>query len=226
MNRCGNCHVFVSESLASCPLCRQKMRKEQDRGERWYPDYETPRLKKMQRLSYRICLFLSIALCLISGFINLLTYEQARHKLWFLYVVAAVLYLWLLIGNTILSASRKGAKLILQTVGISLLLYIIDANSGYHRWSLNWAIPFLLTASILSMMTAFFSRKKMWNEYIGYAIAMTAMGFLPVLLFVCKVTKILWPSAVCALSAVLYLIAMFVFSSKQLKKDLKHRFHY
>lgn len=51
---------------------------------------------------------------------------DACPKLWSLFVIIPLLYLWLLVGNTILSRMRGGAKIILHVLGLSCVLVAMD----------------------------------------------------------------------------------------------------
>ncbi len=223
MTKCENCHVTLGGQLSRCPLCLKALQFESDHtGESLYPVYNNGIEKK--NLKFKIFLFLSIVVCSILTLVNILTFQIAP-ILWFIYVLIIVIYLWIFIGHTIKSKRSIGSKILLQTLGASFLLFAIDLNSGYGKWSVNIVIPVIVMVGILFITFKMSTRKMQWNEYIGYTISMILVGFIPIILFLIGVSNILWPSAVAALFSVLAIVGMFIFADKRFKNEFIRRFH-
>ncbi|MEG1186185.1 MAG: DUF6320 domain-containing protein, partial [Eubacterium sp.] len=127
---------------------------------------------------------------------------------------------------TICSKMHGGGKIILQTIGLSLLAVLIDFNSGFHRWSVNLVVPFIVIAATQMITIIVFSKKMLWNAYIGYAITMIFLSFLPILLFVFGIATSFWACALSGLYALITLGAMFLFSEKDFKNQFISRFHF
>ncbi len=228
MKRCENCRVLLPDNQKNCPLCHRSLPggpEETVLPNPDFPAYPQVQLKKFRAVFFRIALFLSAAAGIVTLFINWMTWEQVP-RLWSLFVIIPLLYLWLLVGNTILSRMPGGAKIILHTLGLSCVLLAMDLLTGYHRWSVNWAIPFLMVAATVLMTILVFARKLLWNAYIGYAITMIPLGFLPLLLYACKVSRVFWASAVPALCSLLALLAMAIFARKRFRSEVVRRFHF
>ncbi len=227
MKLCENCRVSLPDSQLCCPLCHRPL--PQGEGEPipnpYFPAYPQAELKKIRTLLFRIALFLSAATGILTLFINWMTWD-AYPKLWSLFVIIPLLYLWLLVGNTILSRMRGGAKIILHVLGLSCVLVAMDLLTGFHRWSVNWAIPILTVVATLLLTVLVFAKKMLWNAYIGYAIAMVPLGFLPLLLYVCKAATLLWTCAAPAVCTALSVLAMAIFSRKKFKSEVIRRFHF
>lgn len=224
MNKCEHCQVRVDEHLTKCPLCLKVINPHTEVTENsLYPTY-THKVHTKSFL-FKLGVFLSIATVSICALINILTLQHVG-RLWFLYIAVTVLYLWLLIGHTILSKSRVGSKIFLQTIGTSIILYVIDFNSGHSRWSVNFVIPFLVMAATLFITWKVYTKKMLWNEYIGYTIAMIFLGFIPTILYLVGIANILWASASAALYSLLTIIGMFTFANKRFKNEFKRRFHF
>lgn len=223
VNRCDKCNVSVDENLKRCPLCQKSITDIDRKDENLlYPKYKVD--KQKGRLVFKYFLFMSIALASTTIFINLLTLKF-YHELWFLYIVLAILYSWLLVRNTILSKMHTGAKILFQLFGISSILYIVDVNTGFNNWSVNYVLPFLLIGTTLLITIIVYTKKLLWSQYIGYAITAIFIGFIPIILYGLRVIDVFIPSAVSALYSILTLILMFVFSNKKFKDEFVRRFH-
>lgn len=223
MKECINCHIQLRDSQKECPFCHEKF---DSKGEApVYPVYDYKKLSVRQRILPRIVAFLAIFLSAVSVFINVLTWG-IYPRLWSVFVVGGAMYLWLTIGNTILSKMHGGGKIILQTISLSGLAVLIDLFSGFHRWSVNIVVPFIVIAHTLLITIIVFAKKMLWNAYIGYTITMLFLCFLPIILFVCRVATSYWACALSGLYALLTLAAMFIFARKDLKDQFVSRFHF
>lgn len=232
MKQCKNCGVLLPDSQLACPLCHRSISASIPEGKPsilipnpYFPAYPQKRMRQLRAFLFRLFLFLTIAAGIITLFINWMTWDSAPRP-WSLFVIIPLLYLWLLVGNTILSRMHGGAKIILHTLGLSGVLLVMDLLTGYHRWSVNLVIPFLMIGATLLMTIIVFARKMLWNAYIGYAIAMIPLGFLPLLLYACRVATVFWACAAPAVYALLTILAMAIFARKKFKNEVIRRFHF
>ncbi|EMS71688.1 DUF6320 domain-containing protein [Ruminiclostridium cellobioparum] len=222
MNKCKHCGVFI-EDEKRCPLCSRNIGEAGEGAKNvWYPSYGKTETVPQLNFAGKVFFFISIAVMSICILINILS---GIGNPWSLFVIFPVLYLQLLINNTILSKIRAGTKIILQVMGTSCFLFFIDLLSGFYRWSVNIVIPFLLIAGTFLITVIVIKRKMLWNEYVGYIIAMIFLGFLPVFLYLTGVADEIWASAVSALYSFLTTIGMLVFANKKFKKEMTRRFH-
>jgi RNA polymerase subunit RPABC4/transcription elongation factor Spt4 len=226
MNKCKYCNVFIDENLNKCPLCHQIISDNQMAyNSVLYPIYDIDKSLYVKRIIFKIWLFLSIAGCCTVILLNVLTLNRSNN-LWFLYIVVPTLYLWLLVKNTILSKMHTGGKILLQIISVSGLILVIDLNSGFYRWSVNIVIPIMVAVSTIFITVIVYSRKMLWNEYIGYAITLLFLGFIPVILYFIGVSNSIWASGFSALYSFLTLLFMFIFSNKRFKNEFKRRLHF
>ncbi len=220
MNRCSYCNVLVDSSSVKCPLCLRVVNPSPEPSQLQYPIY--PQVSKSRRIKTKIALFTSIAVISICIFINLYV---NRSNLWFISVAAPILYTWLLVFNTIRSRFHVGAKILLQVVGVSTLVYLIDFAFGYHKWSVNYVIPFLVIVATLMITVIIFNKKMQWAEYMGFQVAVIALGFIPIIFYFLGIATVLWGCICSALYAILTLVFMLIFSNKSLKTEFISRFH-
>lgn len=223
MNRCRNCSVIVDENMEKCPLCHQTVNDKTPHNNKRYPSYHDKKGKSSSNLLLKLTLFLASLIISTCALINLFT---DPHHLWVLYVAAPILYLLLLINNTIFSKSHLGTKTILQVVVISSLLFSIDFLTGFQKWSVNFVVPFLIIAATL-LITGIITNKKMrTSDYVGYIMMMIVLGIILILLYFIGISSSLWASAITFLYTMLTLIGMFIFSGKSCKNELIRKFHF
>ena len=99
MKRCENCRVLLPDNQKNCPLCHRSLPggpEETVLPNPDFPAYPQVQLKKFRAVFFRIALFLSAAAGIVTLFINWMTWEQAP-RLWSLFVIIPLLYLWLLV---------------------------------------------------------------------------------------------------------------------------------
>lgn len=224
MHKCSNCEVLIDENLISCPLCGSIV-SEKNKADlnRLYPDYETTGSYTWKNFISGFALFLAIAVITECLFVNLITNTR---NLWFLYVIGPVLYLLLSVNHTLLSKAHMGTKILFQVVGISSMLVMLDLLSGYYRWSVNIVIPLLFIMPILLITIIVFIKKKLWDDFVGYMMVFTFLGFMPIVLYSVGVSDSIWASAASASYALLTMVVMFLLPGRNFKNEFKRRFYF
>jgi len=223
MKFCEKCKVYVRGKSNLCPLCFSNITVVDKGGDdefSGYPDIEE-NLGEYSILT-RFFIFLSIAGCLLSLIINLLFWKGI---FWSLIVITGTLLLWETIKLAILSKKNMGLKIISQTMVVLLLLITIDAVTGWNQWSIGIIAPFVIIASTCAMTIVICIKRAKWREYMLFQFIITINGIIPVILYWCGFAKIIWPALVAALYSLLTLIGMLIFADKQLKSELRKRFH-
>lgn len=224
MSKCNHCGIILEHvNGQQCPLCFEAIVDNPLTSRNtWYPSYEVKKTEVSRNLFFHLSLFLSIAIISICLFFNLLINAG---NLWFLYVVGPVLYLLLLLNSTILSKKHVANKILLQVVGMSSMLFLIDLLCGFHKWSVNIVIPILVITATLLITVIIGIKKMRWYEYVKYITVMIFLGFIPIILYFIGISNSIWASAITALYALLTLAGMFLFSAK-FKNEFVRIFHF
>lgn len=220
VTKCINCNVELDKHLRKCPLCLRRINSTNQSD--IYPNYTYDTPAKSKKL--RVLLFLTIIICSVSTLVNLLTLAVIP-KLWFIYVIGIAIYVWVLTWHTIFSRKNLGSKIHMQIFALSFLLLVIDLNSGFHRWSVNIAIPVIISLAILMISIKMASEKMHFNNYIGYVMSAVVMGFIPLILYFAGVATLFWPSSVTTLSSLLAITGVYLFADKMFHAEFKRRFH-
>jgi hypothetical protein len=221
MNYCDQCRVYVLGSRQQCPLCHTPVPDSDGPPDtEGYPIIQDKKAKN--RFLLVLLLALSAAVSMICLAVNL---SGAPSELWSLIVLTALLLLWETVGFMILSKKNIGWRLFAQMVAVMIVLMTIDAVTGWRAWSIGLLAPFVIVASSLAMSVIFYINRLKWREYMLFQLIIAMNGFIPVILFWCGLTRILWPAAAGALFSLLTFAGMLIFADKQLKNELMKRFH-
>ncbi|MCK9537154.1 MAG: DUF6320 domain-containing protein [Bacilli bacterium] len=224
MKKCTECKVLVNTERKTCPLCFTLLRNLEAQSTQLtlYPKYRSKTVR--YNIFFRILAFLSIVTVFVSVSINIINYRENRN-FWSLIIVASLIYLWILFRSTIRGNGNIPRRLIIQMLTLSVLLYVIDRLSGYGRWSLDFVIPFLSMASLLSIIILLVGNTVKFQDYVSALFAAIIFGFIPFILWLFKIVSTLWPSLSAASLSFSTIIGMFIFAGGHIKEELKKRFH-
>lgn len=225
MKYCSNCKVSVNSSKVYCPLCCSNLSviDEQD-CEDYYPDLESEtRLKSKADFTYRLLLFLSIVSVSLCLFINFMMWSGV---LWSLIIFLGISLLWEIVAFSILGRNNPGLKVVCNMIVLSVTLTSLDAVTGWHQWSINLVLPFIIIASTLTITIILYKKRTKWREFMIYQLIITINGLIPGILYLCGFVKIFWPVGTSLLYALLTIIGIWIFADKQLENELKKRFHF
>ncbi|WP_017549262.1 DUF6320 domain-containing protein [Salinicoccus carnicancri] len=221
MKQCEECRIWTSH--AACPLCLGSMEGLSDgTGEERYPSYADRKFSR--RRTPRITMLAGITAVLICLLINIVIMPQF---LWIFHVAGAVMYMLVSFNHTILSKSHLGSKIVMQVMSLTILLLLIDSQSGaeFLSWSVNYVVPFLIISGMVMITSIVFFRRIKWSSYFSFMIMMLILGFLPAALYAAGVTTVIWPSALAAAYAVSVIIIMMIFAQQAVLTQLGRRFH-
>jgi len=222
MKKCPKCNLYYNTTRKSCPLCFEIL--EDDGGEFQGPDYPRPVPQPASyNLILRIIAFLSVIAVFVSVLVNALTFAKTK-TFWSVIVALGVGYFWVLLRSTFRAKGNVGMKLVIQMVMLSILIVVIDAVTGFHRWSLDYVVPFLSMASLLAIIAVLLGKVKI-AEYLLYLLAAAILGFIPFILWLVKLATVLWPSLSAASLSFATIIGMVFFADRETKEEMKKRFH-
>lgn len=224
MKKCIECKVLVNTERKTCPLCFTLLQNNESQAAQLtlYPKYRSKTVR--YNIFFRFFAFISIITIFVSVLINIISFRENR-TLWSLIIVASLLYLWILFYSTIRGKGNIPRRLIIQMLTLSSLLYVIDRLSGYGRWSLDYVIPFLSMASLLSIIILLVGNTVKFHDYVSALFAAIIFGFIPFVLWLFKIVATLWPSLSAASLSFSTIIGMFIFAGDHIKEEMKKRFH-
>ena len=159
--RCKACNVEIITPAAVCPLCGGPL---DGTGEKLTPAYpEFVEKRKHYYILRRILLFFSIAAALVSLTANLLF---TPHIWWFVFVFTGLLYVWAAIPHIFRKGGNLGGKVLVQVACASLLLVLLDWETGWRGWSVSFALPIVFSAGILGVMVVIVANRTNWARSV------------------------------------------------------------
>lgn len=234
MNYCNKCRVHVNTKKSTCPLCFASLEKPNEviSAENSNVEYEHdiekyPPANDVAAYRYnfalRFLLFTSIFIGSTALMVNWLTYNG---RIWSIFVVAFILYLWASIAYPIFSKKSIGHIIVVEVLTTSLVLFLIQIYTNTKGWALDYMTPFLTIGSTLMITFVLLLKRMKWRQYAVYQLTTMLLGFIPLLFCVFGLVQTIWPSIVAAFYSFMTLIGMLVFADKKYENEIKKRLHF
>lgn len=230
MNKCQHCNIVVYDNIDACPMCHRVLdeMEEQDIlaitgrfGEGApYPDIR----KRTRSLHFvmRLILFLFIIAEITLIVIN---YYVSPHIWWSGISGIAMSYTYLSMVYWIKHDAGYSRKIGSQLILTMLLLFGIDYFTGMIGWSLQWAIPGIILFGDAIVFFLMMLNRHHWYSYTVLLLVLAiGAGLIIGLYFIGKITNVILPTISVIVTGV-YVLATIVFGDRELKRELKRRFH-
>ena len=181
MTRCLRCSVDIEGEWAHCPLCGAETVTEGAPGVSPLP---TVPLVFSRRRLMRALFISSIAMIALSFAVQFLLSSSSAGPGVLRIIWLGIVSLWLVA----LLAVRKRRNLTkgtlyLVVLGCGLCAYW-DALTGWHGWSLSYAIPIICGSSILALMITMRLTRIEVGDHILYTGVTVLVGFVPLVFVV------------------------------------------
>jgi len=220
MRRCTACAVDIEGDWTRCPLCAEPLT-----GEPAPSPLPAVPLVFSRRRVLQVLFLTSIALILASFAAQLLFSREfddigALRSVWL-----GVSAMWLVV----LMAVRKRRNVAKGTVYLVVLVGLVcvywDYLTGWHGWSLTYAVPIVCACSIVAVLITVRVMRMEVGEHVLYSGLTVLLGLAPIgfLAFGWVTTPV--PSAICgALSLVALVLVQFA-SGPEVRHELAKRLH-
>ncbi|MCD8333009.1 MAG: DUF6320 domain-containing protein, partial [Clostridiales bacterium] len=152
MSKCWNCGVQLRDPVPVCPLCKCIVEREEGENLRQiYPYPYTERGIKKIQLALNIYLFAAIATEVLLIVINYALGGPAR---WLILIAAFLAYGYVTLKVSIQMRTGYQLKMVLQTLLGVAVLFVIDLETGFGGWSLNYVLPaaYILTDVVIVIL--------------------------------------------------------------------------
>ncbi|PCG20605.1 DUF6320 domain-containing protein, partial [Brachyspira sp. G79] len=114
-------------------------------------------------------------------------------------------------------------KLLIEFFILTPLIIIIDIFTGFHKWSLNYAVSFLSLALNIAMLLIAVIDRKYFNEYVSYIIS---SSFISMLMISLPLFNFYYLSSLLAFSfAIIVILTMIILFNADFISSLKKIFH-
>ena len=218
--RCDKCKIELIGAENRCPLCQSDLIGEPNEEKAVFP-----RIPYMMRPNHRFLssvAFVSVAIGIISIAVNLSFPETGW---WSILVIAGIISLWLSLIVIIKKHGNIHKTIIYQVAVISIVSVFWDLFTGFHKWSINYVIPISCTSALVLMAVLARIMKLNIADYMIYIILDTIVGIVSLILLLCGILTVKFPSTICFAASFISLAAMVVFAGKTLRSEMQRRMH-
>lgn len=222
MKKCKHCQVEVLDHTFTCPLCKRVLSDdgEEDARKFMYPDvdFDKKKFSGIKNLFFALSGMLAVTMILI----NYLTYNGF---LWSVIVLASVIYLIMTVSYSVVHHANPAAKIVVETLGGGVLVFVIDYFTGNYGWSVDYAIPGLIIIADLAIVVLMIVNRMNWYSYVMYQIIIAILSLIPLILsFIGNVRHPVVVFVSSGISILIFILTM-TFGNKSGKNELMRRFH-
>lgn len=218
MRRCSECSVDVEGAWTRCPLCAAALVGDATAG-----PLPTVPLRFSRRRVVRALFAASIAV-IVGSFAAQLLFSRGAADLGVLrFVWLGVITMWLVVLMAVRKRRNIAKGTVYLVVMVGLLCVYWDYLTGWHRWSLTYAVPIVCACSIVALLIAVRVLRTEVGEYIVYSGLTMILGLAPLgfLAFGWVTTPL--PSAICGALSVFALVMIQVTRGVYLRHELTKR---
>ena len=226
MNYCPKCDIVIRGNKACCPLCQGKPGKAPDGIYLWesagveaFPVVER-KISSVTFMKLATFLFLTLEICFgaVRGLIG-------WDKTWVHLVMLGILVGW--VDVLIVMYLRSNIiKLLTVEVYVAIVIDIyVDYMTHMHGWSLAWVMPFALIGLGIATAIIALATGLRPSEYVQYIALNALFSLLQIIPIRMGLNPITIPAVSCIACYLIYMAAVVVFLSKDLKTALSRRFN-
>lgn len=227
MNRCDVCNVRIAPGAHRCPLCHKELTDAAgSSAETVFPAFYTMRKKPSWIPGF--VSGLAVAAILVCVLINILTWNGI---VWSAIAGFGILYLWLGGLITFQKSIHLAIKLMTHAVFLSAYLLIINLFASDHitvsdiTWAVSYGMPAVLIAFILTITVMLRGTRHNRGEYLLAQLSLCIIGFIPLIWVFIDITEPLYPSFFAAGFSYFTIVELMVVENRNIKSELKKRFH-
>ena len=211
---CKSCAVRVPYN-SHCPLCGRFIREAQP-AER-YPaaSDRTAGAKKIMR-------FIFIVSGIIMLFIELILPNFLG---WSIIACSALCFVWFTVFKPIFDSKPFGLFILYDVLLLWLTTFLIDAMSGYLKWSLEYVWPAVIVAGITVILFSSIIGKLKWSVIGTPLVIMTALSVTMLVAGYCNAFSYMRLWLISTLYSAFCLFALKYFLRRAFNEELSRIFH-
>ncbi|MCD8156058.1 MAG: DUF6320 domain-containing protein [Clostridiales bacterium] len=223
MSKCWNCGVQLRDPVPVCPLCKCIAEREEGENLRQiYPYPYTERGIKKIQMALNIYLFAAIVTEVLLIVINYALGGPAR---WLILIAAFLAYGYVTLKVSIQMRTGYQLKMVLQTLLGVAVLFVIDLETGFGGWSLNYVLPAAYILTDVVIVILMFVNNRNWQSYIPLQSFDIACCVIPFVLYHFYFVTNLIMAIIAASVAVLTFAGTILVGGKRARDELYRRFH-
>lgn len=220
MKRCAECSVDVEGTWSTCPLCRTRLE-----GEGCGEPFPVIPLEFSRRRVLRTLFLTSLAVIVLSFAAQLLFNRDSDgigvlRSLWL-----GVAAMWLVVVMAVRKRRNvaKGTVYLVVLAGLSVAYW--DYLTGWHGWSLTYAVPSLCACSIVALIITVRVMRIDVEEHIVHTGLAVLLGLAPIGFLGFGWVDDPLPSIVCGVLSLVALAFLQFARGAEVRHELGKRLH-
>ncbi len=216
MKKCTSCNINYNTSENFCPLCQNKLIGEN--SEEVFPS----KIRLKAHLLFKILLFITLAVSIICGFIELCISNHLKYSL---FIIGGLFTNLVIVYHII-----KNRHNVLRFIGKTGVIFIIIALIWYFITKsmiiTNYIIPSICIFELLyNLITFIVLRNNYIINYLSLILINMFILIIPILLILFKCTSFNLISYISLVFALILLIGLFIFYFDEIIEELKKLFN-
>ncbi|MBP3384385.1 MAG: zinc ribbon domain-containing protein [Firmicutes bacterium] len=220
MTKCKQCNVIISDDISVCPLCRCAVESGDSIRLNEYPD-----VRLATRRMKHVCNIILLAVLAASAVLIICNIAFYSGSWWSVIPVAALLYVCFVFRLLTVSSKGYRIKVFLPMILAGLLMLIIDMETGFYRWSLNYVFPAEILLADVIILILMLTNLKNWQSYIIMEIAVTAAAAAMLVLWAAGLVTSPVISIIALGVSALMTAAAVIIGDRTARSEIKRRFH-
>lgn len=223
MSKCWNCGVQIMDPVDICPLCKCMVERTQDREEvQTYPYLDAERGIRKIQWALNIYSFCAIAAEMVL--IGLVLWTGSGPRLPIL-LASFLAYGFLTLKVSIQMSTGYRLKMMMQTLLGIAVVFVIDMETGFRGWSLNFVMPgvFLLLDAVLLVLMLVNNRN--WQSYIPMQLFVIALCVIPFVCYTYGFVTQLVVASIAMVVSLLFFLGTLIIGGRRARTELYRRFH-
>lgn len=217
---CPYCRVSVAGDKTACPLCGGRLTGQAEPDTEVFPLIARPRFTDSFVL--RLLAFLAVIVSAVCVLVNM---AVGTRVWWSLFVVLGAACVWLASWIGIRYRRDVTQNIGWQVALIAALSFLWDRGTGWRGWSLDFVLPCVCIAGLLTMLLIAVLLKLPLSTFAGPYLSVCAIGLLPLVLILCGAVNVPLPSLICAGLSIVQLAVLVMFHWQTFKNEFQRRFH-
>lgn len=220
MKRCAECAVGIEGEWEQCPLCQALLS-----GTGVPSPLPTVALRYSRRRVYRV-LWLVSAVAIIGSFLAQLLFTPqpsdfgALRSVWM-----GAASMWLVVIFAIRKRRNVAKDIVYLVVLVGLTCIYWDYLTGWHAWSLTWAVPLVCGFSVVALLITARAMSMDVGEYILYSALTVLLGLVPVVFLIFGWVATVLPSVLCVALSAAVLVVLYTARGRDMRHELAKRLH-
>lgn len=245
MAKCKQCNVTISDDTTVCPLCQCVVEVGEPatnhkigvrRCDDWDMQFEQqawsmPKLNEYpdvwvkERKIKHFCNLILVAVLGASAVLAVVNFAFSRDSWWCVIPMAAMLYGYLAFRSIFVSRKGYRWKVFVSVAFALLLILVIDIETGFYRWSLNYVFPGGILIMDLVVAILMMTNIQNWHSYMIMQIVMAVVSLIPITLWSFGIITSPLLSVIAIVVSGFMFLGSLIIGDRTARSELRRRFH-